>query len=117
MKNTKIFEMSFANVYPLYITKVEKKWQNKSEVDEIIFWLTGYNEEDLARILEEKTNFENFLNNCPEWNPLAVHVTGSICGYKIEEIEDENMRKIRILDKMIDNLAKWKTLEKFLQKI
>ncbi len=114
--NTRVYKMSFAGVYPHYITKAEKKGRTKEEVDEIIFWLTGYNEKDLKRILEDKTNFEDFYNNAPNFNPNAKLITGVICGYRVEDIEDPLMQKLRYLDKMIDELAKGKTMEKILRK-
>jgi len=107
--------MSFASVYPHYITKAKKKGRTKAEVDEIIFWLTGYNEKDLQKILDDKTNFETFFTQA-QINPNASKITGVICGYRIEEIEEELMRQIRYLDKMIDELAKGKVMEKILRK-
>ena len=106
--------MSFASVYQLYIAKVEKKWREKSEVDEVIYWLTGYDAMWLARVLEEKTDFETFFREAPETNPHRTLITGSICGYKIQEIEDELMRNIRYLDKLVDDIAKGKAMEKIL---
>ena len=114
--NTKIYTMSFASVYPLYIAKAQKKSRTKSEVDEIIFWLTWYDEKWLQDILDNKTNFEDFFANAPKMNPNVFKITGTICGYKIEEIEDPLMKNIRYLDKLIDELAKWKTMEKILRK-
>ena len=114
--NIKIYTMSFASVYPLYIAKAEKKSRKKSEVDEIIFWLTGYDEKSLQEILDNKTNFENFFANAPKINPNVSKITGTICGYKIEEIEDPLMKNIRYLDKLIDELAKGKSMEKILRK-
>ena len=107
--------MSFASVYQLYIAKVEKKWREKSEVDEVIYWLTGYDAMWLARVLEEKTDFETFFREAPETNPHRTLITGSICGYKIQEIEDELMRNIRYLDKLVDDIAKGKAMEKILR--
>ncbi len=114
--NSRIYNMAFASVYPHYITKAEKKGRTKEEVDEIIFWLTGYNEKDLNRILGEKTNFENFFAEAPQINPNADKIKGVICGYRIEEIEEKLMQQIRYLDKLIDELAKGKTMEKILRK-
>ena len=103
--NSRIFKMSFANVYPLYVQKVERKGQSKANVDAIIFWLTGYNEATLQAHLEQKTDFETFFAAAPALNPNVSKITGVICGYRVEEIEDELMQKIRYLDKLIDELA------------
>ena len=116
MKNTKIFGMSFASVYPLYIQKAEKKGHTKEEVDEIIFWLTGYDEATLQQQLDIKVDFETFFAQAPQLNPNVSLITGVICGYRVEEIEDKLMQKIRYLDKLIDELAKGKTMEKILRK-
>ncbi|GAA4773873.1 MULTISPECIES: DUF2200 domain-containing protein [Flavobacterium] len=115
MENTRIYKMSFAGVYPHYIAKAEKKGRTKEEVHQIIFWLTGYNEESFQKILDDKTNFEDFFNNAPKMNPNASKITGVICGYRVEEIEDKLMQKIRYLDKMIDELAKGKSMDKILR--
>lgn len=112
MQNTRIYKMSFAGVYPHYIAKAEKKGKTKEEVHQIIFWLTGYNEESFQKILNDKTNFEDFFNNAPKINPNASKITGVICGYRVEDIEDKLMQQIRYLDKMIDELAKGKAIEK-----
>lgn len=114
--NSRIYKMAFASVYPHYITKAEKKGRTKAEVDEIIFWLTGYNEKQLKEILDNKTDFENFFNQAPAINPNASKITGVICGYRVEEIEEDLMRQIRYLDKLVDELAKGKTMEKILRK-
>lgn len=116
MKNTKIFRMSFASVYPLYIKKAEKKGRTKEEVDEIIFWLTGYDEATLQQQLENKVDFETFFAQAPQLNPKVSLITGVICGYRVEEIEDKLMQKIRYLDKLVDELAKGKAMEKILRK-
>lgn len=108
--------MPFVNVYPLYIQKAEKKGRTKAEVDAIIFWLTGYDEKSLRQHLDQKTDFETFFNQAPQLNPNASKITGVICGYRVEEIEDELMQKIRYLDKLIDELAKGKAMEKILRK-
>jgi len=113
--NSRVFKMSFASVYPHYITKAEKKGRTKAEVHEIIFWLTGYDEKGLEKILDEKTNFESFFENAPKLNPNASKITGVICGYRVEEMEDKLMQKIRYLDKLIDELAKGKAMEKILR--
>jgi hypothetical protein len=108
--------MSFSSVYPHYITKAEKKSRSKQEVDEIIFWLTGYNEQDLQQILDNKIDFETFFTQAPQINPNVSKITGVICGYRVEEIEDKLMQQIRYLDKLIDELAKGKSMEKILRK-
>lgn len=115
-KKHRIYTMSFAGVYPHYIAKAEKKGRTKEEVDSIIFWLTGYNEEALANIIENKTNFETFFDKAPRLNPNVSKITGVICGYRVEEIEDELMQKVRYLDKLVDELAKGKSMEKILRK-
>lgn len=107
--------MSFASVYPHYINKAEKKGRTQDEVNQIIFWLTGYDAMGLQRILDNKTDFETFFAEAPLIHPNAVKITGVICGYRIEEIEDDLMRKIRYLDKLIDELAKGKLMEKILR--
>ena len=112
----RVFKMSFASVYPHYIAKAEKKGRTKEEVHEIIFWLTGYTEIMIQEILENKTNFEDFFGNAPEINSNVDKITGVICGYRVEEIENPLMQKIRYLDKLIDELAKGKTMEKILRK-
>ena len=116
MINHKVFKMAFASVYPHYINKAEKKGRTKEEVDTIIFWLTGYNETSLAQILENKTDFESFFAEAPQLNPNVTKITGVICGYRVEEIENPLMQQIRYLDKLIDELAKGKAMEKILRK-
>lgn len=108
--------MSFAGVYPHYITKAEKKGRTKEEVDIIIRWLTGYTQDQLQQVLDNKTNFEDFFAHAPELNPNVSKITGVICGYRVEEIEEPLMQKIRYLDKLIDELAKGKSMEKILRK-
>ncbi len=107
--------MSFASVYPLYIQKAEKKGRTKAEVDEIILWLTGYDEPALQEQITLKKDFETFFAQAPCLNPNVTKITGLICGYRIEEIEDPLMRKIRYLDKLIDELAKGKAMDKILR--
>ncbi|MDT0108948.1 DUF2200 domain-containing protein [Listeria booriae] len=116
MKKPRIYTMSFASVYPLYIQKAEKKDRTKAEVDEIIFWLTGYDEASLQQVLDQKTDFETFFAQAPAMNPNTSLITGVICGYRVEEIEDKVMQQVRYLDKLIDELAKGKTMEKILRK-
>lgn len=114
--NTRIYKMSFASVYPHYINKAEKKGRTREEVDEIIFWLTGYNQEGLQQILERKTDFETFFAEAPKLNPNVSKIIGVICGYRVEDIEDKLMQQIRYLDKLVDELAKGKAMEKILRK-
>lgn len=116
MTNTKIFKMSFASVYPLYIQKVEKKGRTKAELDTVIFWLTGYDEASFQHQLDVNADFETFFDEAPMLNPNASKISGVICGYRVEEIEDELMQKIRYLDKLVDELAKGKSMEKILRK-
>ena len=116
MDNSRIFKTSFASVYPHYIHKAEKKGRTKADVDEIIFWLTGYNQQTLQLQIEKKSDFETFFAQAPQINPNVSKVTGVICGYRVEEIEDKLMQKIRYLDKLVDELAKGKTMEKILRK-
>ncbi|MGG7468233.1 DUF2200 domain-containing protein [Chryseobacterium arthrosphaerae] len=116
MQNTRIFTTAFASVYPHYIQKAEKKGRTKSEVDEIICWLTGYDEKELQEQLDKRNDFKTFFEQAPQINPNVSLIKGVICGYRIEEIEDELMRNIRYLDKLIDELAKGKQMEKILRK-
>ncbi len=116
MDNTRAFKMSFAGVYPLYIKKVERKGQTKEDLDTIIFWLTGYNEQTLQQQIDKKVNFETFFSEAPQLNPNVSKITGVICGYRVEEIEDKLMQKIRYLDKLVDELAKGRAMEKILRK-
>ncbi|TKC57231.1 DUF2200 domain-containing protein [Pedobacter hiemivivus] len=116
MNNNRVYKMSFAGVYPHYIQKAEKKGRTKEEVDEIIFWLTGYDRQTFQLHLDNKTDFETFFVQAPQINPNVSKITGVICGYRVEEIEDELMQKIRYLDKLIDELAKGKAMDKILRK-
>lgn len=116
MDNTRVYKMSFASVYPHYINKAEKKDRTKEEVDEIIFWLTGYDNRTLQKHIDKRTDFKNFFAQAPQMNPNVSKITGVICGYRVEEIEDKLMQKVRYLDKLIDELAKGKTMEKILRK-
>jgi len=111
-QDTKIYKIILGNVYPAYIKKAERKGHTKEEVDEIIFWLTGYGEKDLERHIELKSDLESFFRNAPRFNPNASKITGVICGIRVEEIADEITQKIRYLDKMIDELAKGKAMDK-----
>jgi hypothetical protein len=114
--NTRVYRMTFASVYPLYIQKAEKKGRTKEEVDTVIFWLTGYNKQSLQKQIDTKSDLETFFAQAPQMNPNASKITGVICGYRIEEIEDKLMQKVRYLDKLIDELAKGKAMEKILRK-
>jgi len=116
MEKLRIFTTSFASVYPFYIQKAEKKGRTKDEVDTIICWLTGYNPQSLQQQIDKNNDFETFFTQAPQINPNSSKITGVICGYRVEEIEDELMQKIRYLDKLIDELAKGKTMEKILRK-
>ncbi|EAF2764676.1 DUF2200 domain-containing protein [Listeria monocytogenes] len=116
MKKPRIYTMSFASVYPLYIQKAEKKDRTKEEVDEIIFWLTGYDQDSLQQAIDQAVDFETFFAEAPKMNPNASLITGVICGYRVEEIEDKLMQQIRYLDKLVDELAKGKKMEKILRK-
>lgn len=116
MTKHKIYTMSVAKVYPHYISKAEKKGRTKSEVNGIICWLTGYSQEQLEEQLEKQTDFETFFAEAPQLNPARTLIKGVICGVRVEEIEEPTMREIRYLDKLIDELAKGKSMEKILRK-
>jgi hypothetical protein len=116
MEKPRIFTMPFSSIYPLYIQKAEKKGRTKNEVNEIIFWLTGYDEHLLQQQIINEVNMETFFKQAPHINPNTSLIKGVICGYRVEEIEDELMRKIRYLDKLIDELAKGKIMQKILRK-
>ena len=108
--------MSFASVYPLYVAKAERKGRTKAEVDEIIRWFTGYDQDDLHAHLDKQTDFETFLAEAPQLNPSRTLIKGVVCGIRVEEIEEPTMREIRYLDKLVDELAKGKAMEKILRK-
>ena len=112
----RIYTMAFSRVYPEYIHKAERKGRTKSEVDEIICWLTGYSQKEFEAVLKNETNMEAFYNDAPHMNPARGLITGTICGVKLEEIEEKTMREIRYLDKLIDELAKGRPMEKILRK-
>lgn len=116
MISHRIYKMSFARVYPEYVAKAERKGRTKAEVDEIICWLTGYNQETLEAQLENQTDFETFFAEAPQLNPLRALIKGVVCGVRVEDIEEPTMREIRYLDKLIDELAKGKAMEKILRK-
>ncbi|MDL2294633.1 DUF2200 domain-containing protein [Ruminococcaceae bacterium OttesenSCG-928-D13] len=115
-KKPHIFAMPFGDIYPMYLAKAEKKGRTEAEVDEVIFWLTGYDADGLKKQLDSGTSLEAFFEEAPRMNPNASLITGSICGYRVEEIEDPMMQKIRWLDKLVDELAKGKGMEKILRK-
>lgn len=115
MDNTRVFNMSFASVYPHYVQKAEKKGRTKQEVDTIICWLTGYDQVSLQEQIDAKINFTAFFGQAPQIHPNASKITGVICGYRIEDMDDPLMQKIRYLDKLIDELAKGKAMEKILR--
>ena len=116
MNNTRVFKIIFASVYPLYIQKAEKKGRTKEEVDAVICWLTGYNKQALQKQIDRKSDLETFFAQAPQINPNVSKITGVICGYRVEEIEDKLMQKIRYMDKLVDELAKGKAMEKILRK-
>jgi hypothetical protein len=112
----RVYSMSFASVYPLYIAKAEKKGRTKKEIDEIIRWLTGYSQKELESQMKKKTDFETFFTEAPRMNPLRRLITGLICGIRVEDIEEPIMQEVRYLDKLIDELAKGRVMEKILRK-
>jgi hypothetical protein len=113
--NVRVFKMSFAGVYPHYVQKAEKKGRTQAEVDTIILWLTGYDQAAFQQHLDAKTNFETFFNDAPLFNPNASKITGVVCGVRVEDMDDPLMQKIRYLDKLIDELAKGRAMEKILR--
>jgi hypothetical protein len=113
--NTRVYKMAFATVYPLLVKKAERKGRTQKEVDEIIFWLTGYDEDALQKILDDKTNYQDFFSQAPQINPNASKIKGAICGYRVEEIENKLMQQVRYLDKLVDELANGKPMEKILR--
>lgn len=112
----RIYKMTFASVYPMYITKVERKWRTKNELHEVIFWLTGYDEKSLKKQVAQQVTFEVFFDEAPLMNPLVSKISGSICGVKIEDIEEPLYKNIRYLDKLVDELAKGRAMEKVLRR-
>lgn len=114
--NERVYRMAFASVYPHYVAKVEKKGRTKAELHTVIHWLTGYDEKALKQVIDDKTDFRTFFAEAPRLNPNASLITGVICGYRVEDIEDPLMRKLRYLDKLVDELAKGKAMEKILRK-
>ncbi len=116
MEKHRIFTMSFARVYPEYVRKAEKKGRTKAEVDAVICWLTGYGQNELDAQLEKQTDFETFFADAPQMNPSRSLIKGVVCGVRVEDIQEPTMREIRYLDKLVDELAKGKTMEKILRK-
>ena len=112
----RIYKMSFASVYPLYIKKAEKKGRTKTEVDQIIRWLTGYSQKELNYQIKKETDFETFITKAPQLNPSRTLIQGVVCGVRVEDIKEPTMQEIRYLDKMIDELAMGKVMEKILRK-
>ncbi|RUP10582.1 DUF2200 domain-containing protein [Hyphomicrobium sp.] len=116
MAKPRIYSVSVGSVYPLYVAKAEKKGRTKAEVDEIMCWLTGHSEKSLHAELARSTNFEDFFAQAPGMNPARSLITGMVCGVRVEEIEEPTMREIRYLDKLVDELAKGKSMEKILRR-
>ncbi|EFH83072.1 DUF2200 domain-containing protein [Ktedonobacter racemifer] len=116
MAGHRIYTVSFASVYPMYVTKAEKKGRAKTDVDEIIRWLTGYSQEELEDQLEKQTDFETFFAEAPGLNPSRALIRGVVCGVRVEDIKEPTMQEIRYLDKLIDELAKGKAVDKILRK-
>ncbi len=116
MDTARVYKMIFASVYPLYIKKVERKGHTKEELDTVIFWLTGYDKQSLQRQIDKRVDFETFFAEAPEMNPNVSKITGMICGYRVEEIEDKLMQKVRYLDKLVDEVAKGRAMDKILRK-
>jgi len=112
---SKVYKMKFAAVYPLYMQKVERKGRTQAELNEVIKWLTGYDEQEIQALLASDVDFEQFFAEAPQMNPNAVRITGAICGVRVEEIADPLMQKIRWLDKLVDELAKGRAMEKILR--
>ena len=112
----KVYKILFSSVYPLYIKKAEAKGRTKEEVDTVIFWLTGYDQQTLQKQIDLKADFKTFFEQAPQMNPNASKITGVICGYRVEDIEDDIIQKMRYLDKLVDELAKGRTMDKILRK-
>lgn len=115
MDYARVFRMSFASIYPLYIKKVERKGRTKEELDIVLCWLTGYTKKTLQQQIDKKNDLETFFAKAPQLNPNVSKITGVICGYRVEEIEDKLMQKIRYMDKLVDELAKGRKMEKILR--
>lgn len=117
MAENRIYRINFASVYPLYIEKIEKKGRTKEELDEVIRWLTGYSKEEMSAILTEGVTLQDFFVSAPRLNPSRKLITGVICGIRVEEIEEPLMQDIRYMDKLVDELARGKTMEKILREV
>lgn len=115
MDKARYYKLTFASVYPLYIRKAESKGRTKEEVDKVIFWLTGYDKKSLQKQIDKQSRFEQFFEEAPSFNPNASKITGVICGYRVEDIEDPVIQKMRYVDKLIDELAKGRPMEKILR--
>ena len=116
MDYARVFAYSFASIYKLYIQKVEKKGRTQADLDTVLFWLTGYNKKTLQQQIDKNNDLETFFAQAPQMNPNVSKITGVICGYRVEDIEDKLMQKIRYMDKLVDEVAKGKTMEKILRK-
>ena len=116
MDYARVFAYSFASIYKLYIQKVEKKGRTQADLDAVIFWLTGYNKKTLQQQIDKNNDLETFFAQAPQLNPNVSKITGVICGYRVEEIENKLMQKIRYMDKLVDEVAKGKAMEKILRK-
>ena len=116
MDYARVFAYSFASIYKLYIQKVEKKGRTKAELDTVLFWLTGYNKQTMQQQIDKNNDLETFFAEAPQLNSNVSKITGLICGYRVEEIKDKLMQKIRYMDKLVDELAKGKKMEKILRK-
>lgn len=116
MENSKVFAMKFSKIYPMLVAKAEKKNRTRQEVNEIICWLTGYRESDIEKLLHDDIDYGTFFREAPHMNPDCVLIKGTVCGIRVEEIEDPLMQKIRYLDKLVDELAKGKPMEKILRR-
>ncbi len=115
MTKHRVYSMSFASVYPLYVNKAEKKGRTRAEVDEIICWLTGHSRKSLETLLDSKTDMESFISDAPELNPARTLIKGVVCGVRVEDVEEPIMRELRYLDKLIDELARGKAMDKILR--
>jgi hypothetical protein len=115
MNYARVFAYSFASIYDLYIQKVERKGRTQTDLDTVLFWLTGYNKQTLQKQIDKKNDLETFFAEAPQMNPNVSKITGVICGYRVEEIENKLMQKIRYMDKLVDELAKGKKMEKILR--
>jgi hypothetical protein len=116
MNNARVYRITFASVYPHYIAKAEKKGRTKEDVDTVIRWLTGYDEEGLQGQIDKRVDLQTFFAQAPRINPNASKITGLICGYRVEEIEDKLMQQIRYMDKLVDEVARGKAMDKILRK-